>query len=41
MSGSYYTLDAKYNTLLSLITTNSGVNLATVLTNGNDAGGKI
>jgi len=40
MSGSYYTLDAKYNTLLSLITTNAGVNLATVLTNGNDAGGQ-
>jgi len=40
MSGSYYTLDAKYNTLLSLIATNSGVNLDTVLTNGNSAGGQ-
>jgi len=40
MSGSYYTLDAKYNTLLSLIATNAGVNLDTVLTNGNSAGGQ-
>ena len=39
MSGSYYTLDAKYNTLLALIQANSGLNLEQILTNGNDAGG--
>jgi len=40
MSGSYYTLDAKYNTLLALIQSNAGLNLEQILTNGNDAGGQ-
>jgi hypothetical protein len=42
MSGSYYTLDAKYNSLLSLIQQNAttGNTLEAVLTQGNDAGGQ-
>jgi len=43
MSGSYYTLDAKYNTLLALIQQNASLittdNIEDVLTAGNDAGG--
>jgi len=41
MSGSYYTLDAKYNTLLALIQQNAttGNTLEAVLTQGNDAAG--
>jgi hypothetical protein len=41
MSGSYYTLDAKYNSLLALINQNQSVGntLEAVLTAGNDAGG--